>query len=187
MPRRPDPRLEARILEAARKHWAKGGEKGLSMRALAKSAGTTTPTIYHRFRNRQDILVCLLRNTQKELFQELESSRTPEQFAQKYLAFAMRRPHEYELFHVDWAGRRTALQRSKPSIELLHRRLSEWLGVPQKNCRGLMLALWSLLHGTALLLTSRTVEGRAAKEELRRACAESVAAMVRLRATPPGR
>jgi hypothetical protein len=69
----------------------------------------------------------------------------------------------------------------------LHRRLSEWLGVPQKNCRGLMLALWSLLHGTALLLTSRTVEGRTAKEELRRACAESVAAMVRLRATPPGR
>ncbi len=172
MPRRPDPWLEKRILEAARKLWAKGGEKALSMRSVAKSAGTTTPTIYHRFRDRQDILISLLRNTQQELFQELEPSRTPEQFTVKYLEFAMRRPHEYELFHADWAGRRTALQRSKPNIELLHRKLSEWLGVSQKDCRNQMLALWSLLHGTALLLTSRTVEGRAG-EELRRACVES--------------
>jgi AcrR family transcriptional regulator len=183
MPRRPDPWLETRILEAARKLWAKGGEKALSMRSVAKSAGTTTPTIYHRFHNRQDILISLLRSTQQELFQELERSRTPEQFATKYLEFAMRRPHEYELFHVDWAGRRTALQRSKPSIELLHARVSEWLGVPKKECRNLMLALWSLLHGTALLLTSRTVEGRAG-EELRRACVGAVTTLVGGRGYP---
>jgi AcrR family transcriptional regulator len=177
MPRRPDPWLEARILEAARKLWAKGGEKALSMRSVAKSAGTTTPTIYHRFHNRQDILISLLRDTQQELFKQLEHCHTPEQFTAKYLEFAMRRPHEYELFHLDWTGRRTALQRSKPNIELLHRRLVEWLGVSPKACRNRMLALWSLLHGTALLLTSRTVEGRAG-EELRRACVESVGMLV---------
>jgi AcrR family transcriptional regulator len=181
MPRRPDPQLEARILKAARRHWARGGEKALSMRVLAQTAGTTTPTLYQRFRSRQDILVSLLRNTQQELFHELESARTPAKFTEKYLKFATRRPHEYELFHVDWAGRRTALHRSKPSIELLHRRLTEWLGVPPQDCRNLMLALWSLLHGTALLLTSRTVESRAG-EELRRACVEAVTTLVKCKA-----
>ena len=50
MPRPPDPDLEERILKAARKLWKKGGENALTMRAVAKAAGTkNTPAVYRRF------------------------------------------------------------------------------------------------------------------------------------------
>ena len=60
MPRRPDPDLEALILKAAQKLWRKGGEKALTMRAVAKAARTNTPSVYRRFRTREDILRALL-------------------------------------------------------------------------------------------------------------------------------
>ena len=50
MPRHPDPEVERRILTAASRLWARGGEKTLTMRAVAKAAGTTTPTVYERYR-----------------------------------------------------------------------------------------------------------------------------------------
>jgi hypothetical protein len=42
MPRKPDAALENRILDAAYKLWSKRGEDALTMRAVAKAAGTTT-------------------------------------------------------------------------------------------------------------------------------------------------
>ncbi len=55
MPRRPDPDLEGKILDAAQKLWKKGGEKALTMRTVARAAGTNTPAVYRRFRDRDDI------------------------------------------------------------------------------------------------------------------------------------
>ena len=60
MPRHSDPELEGRILNAARKLWHKGGETALSMRAVAKAAGTNTPAVYRRFRTREQILRALV-------------------------------------------------------------------------------------------------------------------------------
>ena len=65
MPRHIDPDLEGRILEAARKLWRKGGEKSLSMRTIAKLAGTNTPALYRRFRNRDDILRAMVQSYQQ--------------------------------------------------------------------------------------------------------------------------
>ncbi len=56
MPRQPDPQLETRILRAAQKLFLRGGEKGLSMRALAKAAHTSTPAVYRRYKSRKQIL-----------------------------------------------------------------------------------------------------------------------------------
>jgi len=41
MPRQPDPGLEDRILNAAQRLWKKGGETALTMRAVARLAGTS--------------------------------------------------------------------------------------------------------------------------------------------------
>src|SRR5436309_2943122 len=49
MARHSDPELEDRILQAARKLWHDGGEEALSMRAVAKAAGTNTPAVYMRW------------------------------------------------------------------------------------------------------------------------------------------
>src|SRR5438067_1258312 len=59
MPRTPDPLLEERILDAAQELWIAGGDDALSMRAVAAKAGTHTPRIYARFKDREQILRAL--------------------------------------------------------------------------------------------------------------------------------
>ena len=50
MPRTPDQHLQERILKAAERLWRTRGEKGLTLRGVARHAGTTTTTVYKRFR-----------------------------------------------------------------------------------------------------------------------------------------
>ena len=50
MPRHPDPDLEERVLRAADGLWKRGGEHALTMRAVARAAGTNTPAVYRRWR-----------------------------------------------------------------------------------------------------------------------------------------
>jgi AcrR family transcriptional regulator len=178
MPRHADPGLEQRILAAAWDLWKKGGEKALTMRSVAKAAGTTTPTLYERFRDREEILLALLRHMQQDLFGTLKQARSPEEFCERYLDFAVRHPHEYELYHVNWEGKRAALEKSKPSIELLHGKLAEWLEGPSRGHTSLWLAMWSLLHGAAMLLISKTVDHKTSVE-LRLACCDAVRMLVK--------
>src|ERR1035437_5747908 len=98
MPRHPDPDLEGRILVAASKLWAKGGEHSLTMRAVAVAAGTNTPAVYRRFRDRKDILRALVERIRMEFVGSLDGAATPEEAGERYLDFALRHPHEYELF-----------------------------------------------------------------------------------------
>jgi AcrR family transcriptional regulator len=184
MPRHADPDLEERILAVAWNLWKKGGEKGLTMRSVAKAAGTTTPTLYERFQSREEILLALLRHMQRDLFATLKLAHSPEDFCERYMDFAVRHPHEYELYHVSWEGKRAALEKSKPSIELLHGRLAEWLGEPAKGHASLWLAMWSLLHGAATLRISKTIDHKTSVE-LRVACCDAVRVLVRYRSAAP--
>ena len=60
MPRQPDPDLEDRILKAAQALWKRGGDKALTLRAVARAAGTNTPAVYRRFKDRRDLVRSLL-------------------------------------------------------------------------------------------------------------------------------
>src|SRR5262249_4661295 len=125
MPRRPDPDLEDRILNAAQKLWKKGGSKALTMRGVAKAARTNTPAVYRRFRDREDILRALLLRIRQDLLGYLADSQTIEEAGERYLDFALDRPREYELyfkkeyelFHA--AGHPLA----RPGMEMMKRRL----------------------------------------------------------------
>lgn len=97
MPRHPDPELEQRILGAASRLWARGGEKSLTMRAIAKAAGTTTPTVYERYRDREDILRALRLKTRSELFSALSRTRTLREAVQRQLEFALENSYAYEV------------------------------------------------------------------------------------------
>src|SRR5271154_2249614 len=99
MPRHPDPNLEGRILNAARKLWKKGAEKTLTMRAVAKAAGTNTPAVYRRFKDRRDILHALLRRLQKDVADVVRPCPSAEEACERFLEFALSHPHEYELFY----------------------------------------------------------------------------------------
>jgi AcrR family transcriptional regulator len=185
--RRADPELEDKILRAAHKLWKKGGEKGLSMRKVAKEARTTTPTVYSRFKTKQEILGALLRRIQQDLKAVIDSCENPEQAGQRLLDFALNHPHEYELLYADWFGRSPA-SGTRVNIELMKFKLAQWLGGDPEDYNRLVLAEWALLHGAVMLIITKTVKAEVAAE-LRVAFHDAMLALVRsgselLRADP---
>ncbi|PYV49259.1 MAG: hypothetical protein DMG94_01420 [Acidobacteria bacterium] len=148
MPRHIDPELEGRILEAARKLWRNGGEKSLSMRAVAKAAKTNTPAVYRRFRNREEILRALVASYQQEVAEQLKPCRSLQQMAQKYADYALQYSEEHRLMMSGLLARMTT---ARPNFEMALSRTAEWLGGTPNEHRRLMLAIVSLIDGFVLL------------------------------------
>jgi AcrR family transcriptional regulator len=172
MPRHPDPDLQERILNAAQKLWKKGAEKTLTMRAVAKAAGTNTPAVYRRFRNREDILRALLRRIQQDVGAVLGPCKSPEEVCQRYLDYALSHTHEYELFYAHAyqfppaarPGRKLPLREYRPAMALVEGKLAERLGGSPLEHTRLSLALWTVAHGTAMLLISKAIPEEHAAE-----------------------
>jgi AcrR family transcriptional regulator len=152
MSRPANPKLEDRILTAARKLWHKNGEAGLTMRSVAKAAGTNPPAVYRRFRNRDQLLLALVESYQMELFQVLEPCHTLREFGGCYFDFALQRPREYELL---MSGLLARIRKRRPNIELLLTRCAEWLGGSPAQYEDLAMALYCLGHGTVMLVLTR--------------------------------
>jgi AcrR family transcriptional regulator len=165
MPRRPDPRLESAILDAAQELWKKGGEKALTMRAVARAAGTNTPAVYRRFRDRSDILRGLLSRIRLEIAAELEKGSTAEEACECYLNYAMRHPREYELFYqhnyeLNYSARargRRAEAIGRPARDVMTRKLQEKFGPSIDRHERLLMASWMLGHGAAMLLIAKSI------------------------------
>lgn len=151
MSRHADEGLEGHILDAAYALWKRGGEKALTMRAVAKAAKTTTPTVYERFRDKREILEGLRRRAQQNLFKELRGAASLDDFPRIYLDFAVTHKHEYELVHLDWAAR-LGRNEPRPSFEMLKERLAADLGGEPADYSRLALSIAALAHGTATLL-----------------------------------
>lgn len=177
MPRHPDPELEKRILAAASRLWARGGEKALTMRAVASAAETTTPTVYERYRDRADILRALRQKIRRELFAALSPTRTLAEAVRGYLDFALNNPHGYEVL-FDAVGKPPSLYEPWPSFNLMRQRLAERLGGTPPQHNRLMLAVWCLMHGTAMLVIRGGFEG-ALRTQAVHACLDSVEMVVR--------
>jgi AcrR family transcriptional regulator len=168
MPRKPDADLVGQILGAAYQLWSQGGEKALTMRAVARAAGTTTPTVYQRFRDKRAIRELLRAQARENLFAAVKPSRSIKDFCRRYLDFAVRHPNAYQLLRVDWAVR---LERDepKPSFELLKQLLADQLGGSPEGHSRLALALAALSQGTATLLITKEISASVSKE-LRHVC-----------------
>jgi AcrR family transcriptional regulator len=176
LPRQPDPQLEQRILDAACRLWSRGGEKALTMRGVAKAAGTTTPTLYERYQDRNDILRAVRTETRAELFAAVSPTRSLSQACRKYLAFAVEHRHAYEVL-FDGFAQPPSLHEPWPTFNLMRLRLAQRLGgSPRKHTR-LMLSLWSLMHGTAMLMIRGGVTGPL-RTQMIHACLDAVEAIV---------
>ncbi len=176
MPRHPNPDLEGRILEAASRLWARGGERALTMRAVAKMAGTTTPTVYQRYRHRGDILSALRMETSRQLIETLRPARTLRQSAERYLQFALEHSYAYEVL-FDGVAKSPSLHEPWPSFRLLRERLRPELGAGFRQYTRLMLALWSVMHGTAMLVIRGRFEG-ALRIQALHSCLDAIDAIV---------
>jgi AcrR family transcriptional regulator len=176
MPRTADACLEGRILDAAYQLWSKGGERALTMRAVARGARTTTPTVYQRFRDKKDILELLRKRAQEIMFSYMRRAHSAEEFCLRYFEFALKHGNEYELIHADWVVR-LAKEEPRPSFDLLKKSLADRLGGSAERHAGLALALAALLHGTATLLLTKGVPERISRE-LRQACVAALETLV---------
>ena len=154
MARHNDPQLEGRILQAARKLWHKGGEAALSMRAVAKAAGSNTPAVYRRFASREELLRALIQDYQRQLIEQIAPSRSPQEIAERVLEFALGRPREYELITSGLLARMT---KERPGVEFAAYRAAELLGGSPKEHFNLTTVVWALVHGMAMLQISGTM------------------------------
>lgn len=162
MPRHPNPELESKILDAAQRLWKKGGEKELTMRKVARAAGTNTPAVYRRFRDRDDLLRGLLKRIRFEIAAEVEKATSTEQACEYYLDYALRHPLEYELFYqyvgeLEYVGSRVRQGIMRPARQAVKQKLRAQLGEFPDNNEGILLALWMVSHGTAMLLIDRSL------------------------------
>lgn len=177
MPRTPDAELEGRILDAAYRLWSKGGSHAVTMRAVARAAGTTTPTVYDRFRDKRDLLVLLRSRALEKLVSAIEPARGPLATCQAFLEFAVAHPNEYRLLTADWAAK-LARNEPKPTFEMIKKRLAAKLGGKPEDYARLGLALGALVHGTATMLLAEDVHEKISRE-LRMACLEACKALIR--------
>ena len=189
MPRPSDPTLELRILNAAHRLWKHGGEQALTMRAVARAAGTNTPAVYRRFKSRREILQCLLRRIQDQIRETMARCRTIDEIGESYLEYALKHPHEYVLFYEhahelsprDPKARSRPIRESRPNLAFLEERLAEQLGGAAGDHTQVGLALWEAAHGTAMMLIQKALP-EAHQDALRHAFAGTVRAI--LQASP---
>jgi AcrR family transcriptional regulator len=176
MPRKADALLEGRILDAAYRIWSEHGEDALTMRAVARAARTTTPTLYERFSHKSDLLTLLRRRARLNLFSAIRTSRFPLDACRRALDFFTAHPNDYRLISEDWAIA-FARKEHMPTFEFLKRRLAIQLGGEPEQHSPVALALVALLHGTANLLHSADSHKKISRD-FRRACIAACDALI---------
>lgn len=184
MPRHPDPDLEERILKAADALWRRGGEHALTMRAVAKAAGTNTPAVYRRFKDREDLIRGLLLRIAARIRTAFEHGETIEEMTEAYVEYAVRLPNEYELFYTHarymapkkGRGALRPIRESRPNFAFTEQLLAKRLGGKPEEHTETALSLWAIVHGTSMLLLGHSIEGH--EESLRAACRTAVKAVL---------
>ncbi|WP_285580368.1 TetR/AcrR family transcriptional regulator [Actinoallomurus iriomotensis] len=101
--------LMAEITDIARKHLAKDGAAGLSLRAVAREMGMVSSAIYRYYPSRDDLLTALIidgYNAVGGAVREAEAARDRADFMGRWLAlchglrdWALAHPHEYALLY----------------------------------------------------------------------------------------
>jgi AcrR family transcriptional regulator len=176
MPRKADERLEGRIVDAAYQLWSKGGEHALTMRAVARAARTTTPTLYERFQDKHDLLVFLRARAREKMLSALKPAKSTAEACRLGLEFTLSNGNEYLLLTSDWAER-LGRKEPMPSYELIKEKLAQDLGGVPADYDQVALALVAQVHGTAILLLGEGVDAKVAKE-FREACLQACQALI---------
>ena len=162
MPRKADPNLEGTILAAAMRLLQKGGLHAVTMREVAKLAGTTTPTLYERFQDRDALLTRITDLYRDRLRERMDPRDSLEQLGRKFLDFCAEHPYCTELL----LGRVTENLRAKakgPIFEMVRNNLMKVDGMSPGDAEDLTLATSSTMVGAAMLMTQL---GRGSREAI---------------------
>ena len=148
MPRLPDPALESHVIAAALRLLDHGGESAITARAVAKEAGTTTPTLYGRFPSRDALMRKLVNHATEEIVATVAPMKSIEEIFREYLRYSEAHPNRLDLM-VRTFGERFVAGEKMPAYDLLKLRIQEQIGIRGRSCEDLALAIASLAFGTA--------------------------------------
>ena len=164
MPPHADKLLQERILKTAQRLWRTRGEEGLTLRSVAREAGTTTPTVYKRFRNKRALQNALAERFRMQLNEYLFGSQSIEDACRRYLQFAEEHPHEYRLLFSAWSDIFHPDYPRPGRLWLMTQFAKRFGGEPEEygQC---FYALFLLAHGAATLLSIPSDE--VARKEVR--------------------
>ena len=177
MPPAFDKELEEKILRAAQRLLRAQGASGLTLRAIAAEARTTTPTVYKRFRSKEGLNRALADRIREDLNQVLFASKTLEEACRKYLRYAEDHPNEYKLMWTLWSEIFDRRRERRPAFVWAMSKFAERFGGEAEEYDQAVYALFLLCHGAASLLT---VPGDAAfHEHMRDYCLAACDAILR--------
>ena len=168
MPPIPDRKLEERILKVAQRLWRTRGDKGLTLRAVAREAGTTTPTLYKRFRDKKALRLALSLRVRDDVNAELFSCPNLEEVYRRYLRYAEQHPHEYELLQVAWALQVLLPGVSRPGRAWILGQLAVRFGDKAEDYALFFETLFLICHGAATVLAATDDPG--ARKVIRESC-----------------
>lgn len=163
MPRKPDPDLERNIVDAALRLLEKGGLEAVTMREVAKAAGTTTPTLYERFTDREALVAAVTDVFRDRLVALLDQEDSLEQLGRKFLDFCQENPNVVGLL-VSRMAQNLKSRSQGPVYELVRDNLVKTCGFSSKDADEVTLATSSTMVGAALLITELGAQTRAGKE-----------------------
>ncbi len=149
MSRTTNPVLTEQIVRAARRLWHQRGEKGLTLRAVARAAGTTTPSVYQRFPAKKDLIAAIADQIRLEIGETVAGSSSFEQAFKRYLQFAKRERQEYLMMASSAFGEMFQPGGRRPGLEWGQGMLVRRHGGKPEDYTGTLYAMVSLLHGTA--------------------------------------
>jgi AcrR family transcriptional regulator len=172
MPRKADERLEGRIVDAAYQLWSKGGEHALTMRAVAKAAKTTTPTLYERFKDKRDLLTFLRERARQRMFETVKGASCATEVCELGLQFMLANGNEFRLLVSDWAVRK-GRKEHLPSFEFLKGKLAQDLGGAPEDHEHVALSLVALLNGAAFMVGTDGVNEEL-QADLETACRKAI-------------
>jgi AcrR family transcriptional regulator len=177
MPRIADQKLEDRILRAAQRLWRSHGETALTLRAVARTAGTSTTTVYKRFPNKQALELALAQRVYQQITERVTAAKDIRQAYRLHLDFAEKHPWEYKLLFGPIWTEIIGPGRPRSVKTWLLQRLAERFGGKPKQYEQLYHALFLASHGAASLLS--TTRNSRANREMRRNCIRVCDALVR--------
>ena len=172
MPRMPDPGLEQRIVRAAVCLTDERGTEAVTMRAVAAAAGTTTPTIYERFSDREALLDAVIRLWEEELVTELGKAASVEEMAIRFIRLSCKYPRRFDLT-INIFGSRLASGASQPGLDLLRQRLAEETHAHGAERESLALAIAALVFGATRGMIAAGPNHRRAGD-LKKACFSAI-------------
>ena len=167
MPPTPDKHLEERILNAALRLCRARGERGLTLRAVARAAGTTTPTVYKRFRDKATLRVAVARHIWYELLEYTVASTRLEEIYRRYIQYCEEHPEEYRLLTVVWSEVFGSEPQRPGEIWFRKQLADRFGGTPEEYGPGYY-AMFLLCHGASTLINMATNDSLRA--ELRENC-----------------